>query len=97
VDLRLGEGRLLTLAPSSSGQQVELMTVTAGAVAGAGVAGIDPESDAVGEARPVGVALWWLPLAAYLDLHPEAQLIPRKVDLGKGLLSIHYAQVIQPA
>src|SRR5207302_11779 len=81
VDLRLGEGRLIALGAIGGRQQVELMAVPAGAMAGAGVARVDPEGDAVRQPRPADVALRRLVLAAHRDLNAKTAFVPCQADV----------------
>ena len=55
--------------PGTGREECELMTVPAAAVTRAGVASVDPQPQAVGRTRLVGVAYCFLRLALHFDLH----------------------------
>src|SRR5260370_258564 len=80
---------LVVSGPAPAGQEVKLMAVAAGAMAGTGVARVDPERDTVGDARSGDVALGRLRFAADLDLHPDAQLVPGQADVSEIVPAVH--------
>ncbi len=47
MDLYLTKDRFIFIGPATARKEMKLMAIAAGAMAAAGIAGIDPERDAV--------------------------------------------------
>src|SRR5262249_45240587 len=97
IDLRLDQSRFVPFRAATSGEEVKLMAIAAGPVDGAGVAGIEPERNAVGTARPAGVSPGRLVLAFDLDLQTDTEIIPGQADIGEVAPLVHAGKVIHPA
>src|SRR5207249_7026710 len=96
-DFALDENRLIAVGSTARRQEMKLMAITAGAVAGASIARIDPQRYAVGSPRPAGVALGQLVLAAHLDLKAKAQVAPSNSDIREIAALVHGCEVVHPA
>jgi hypothetical protein len=73
---------------------MELMAIAAGTVAGTCVAGIDPESYAIGAAQLARASLGQFVLAIDFNLEAQAKLIPGQANVGKIFPLIHGREVI---
>ena len=85
VDLGLHHARLIVIGTAAGRQEMKLMAITAGAMAGPGIARVQPEGEAVGAARPGDVADRRILLAGDFHLHPQAQFVPGQVDFREIL------------
>ena len=73
------------------------MAVTAGAMAGARVAAVEPKRDAVRSALSATVALRRVGFAMHVHLQAQAQLIPRQKNVRKVTLFVHGPEVVDAA
>ena len=85
VDLRLDKRRVALVRTATGREQMELMAVPRRPVAGPSVPGVDPQSQPVRPARPVGIAGRELVLPFHDDLDAEAEFVPSEADVGEIL------------
>src|SRR5207244_12310265 len=97
ANLYLAEDRLVLVAAPSARQEMKLVAVATGAVAGAGVARIDPERHSVGAAQLVTAPLGQLLFAFDLQLQSQAELVPGQPNIGEVFSFIHGREVFDPA
>ena len=96
VDLRLYQGRFIVIRAAASGQEVELMTVTARPMTGAGIARVEPERETVGAAGPGDVSLRQFVFAVHRHLHAETKFVPRQGQVGELLPLARIGEVVEP-
>ena len=97
MNLGLDANRFVAFRPAAGDKEMKLMTGAAGAMAGAGIAGVDPKRHAVGEFRFAGIRRERLLLSADCDLEAEAVLVPGDSHVGEVLERVDGGEILEPA
>ena len=95
VDLRLYDEGFVTVRAGAGGQELEMVAIAAGPVAGPRVAGVDPERQPVTRARTVRIAGGRLFLSPDLDLHGQSEFVPAETQVREVGQAVELRVVLQ--
>jgi hypothetical protein len=72
---------------------VELMTVSAGSVAGARISGVDPQTEAIRHSGFVRVTLWGILFAQHRHLYAQTKLVPGQPHIAELAVAIELSMI----